>query len=213
MKKQKVEEPAAPLEKSLEIIDIDPAGDILLLLESKKACRVDSNAIKRASRKLYGECLSQRPANSSAWIFKGLDTLQEPAVVAVLNLIHANMDRIPVSMTCEKVYVSIVVAKKYEMLSRLSASLKQWYQSISQKCCTAPGHKKCKFSRLWATYHLGMKEECKDLQAWAIFNVCDNGKDALGDPVEQHYGRNLDLSHFYLSQKSITGKQLQYLKA
>lgn len=92
VKKQKLEEIKTPVQQSPKIIKIDPAGDLLILFESRNvAYKVDSNALKRGSPKLYQQCLGVHPADSFAWTFTGVIDNFSKAIKLVLNLIHGNM--------------------------------------------------------------------------------------------------------------------------
>lgn len=207
VKKQKLDEIEAPVQQSFKVTDIDPAGDLLIVFEnSNTAFKIDSNTLKRASPKLYQKCLAVRPADGSTWTFKGVQNVFEGAIEVILNLIHANMDKIPRSMGCFTVYNIVFLATYFEMLDRFSGSLKQSYQGIVQNCCSPSGMKFCKCHRLWVTYQLGLDKESKALQRWAIFELCDDGKGGLGDPAEQLDGKALDLSNIALQEKVVTGK-------
>lgn len=214
VKKQKLDEITAPVQQSFKITEIDPAGDLLIVFDnSNTAFKIDSNTLKRASPKLYQKCLAVRPADGSTWTAKGLPNVFEGAVEVILNLIHANMDKIPVSMSCATLYNVIVFTKRFEMLDRFSGSLKQWYKGLPQNCCHSSKKAKCKIPRLWMTCRLGLEEEFKAFQAWAIFNLCDDGKGALGDPRGQLGRKPLELSNFSLSEEVVTGKLQRSMRA
>lgn len=208
VKKQKLDEIKAPVQQSPKIIDIDPAGDLLILFESENlAYKVDSNALKRGSPKLYRQCWDVRPADGSTWTFTGVNDIFCEAIEVVLNLIHANMKKIPESMNCCQVHKTVFFAKKFEMLDRFSDSLEKWYQQIPPKCRYASTHNFCKCVCLWTTYRLGLEQEFKTFQTWAIFNLHDDGKGALVDPMKQLAGKPLSLSrNFGLSEKVVIGK-------
>lgn len=215
VKKQKLDEIKTPAQQSPKIIDIDPAGDLLILFKSKNvAYKVDSNALKRGSPKLYQQCLDVRPADGSAWTFTGVtdafkeatEIIIEKATEMILNLIHANMNKIPKSMNCAQVHNAVVFAKDFDMLDAFSGSLEKWYQAIPASCCYASRGNLCKCVCLWTTYRLGLEEDFKTFQRWAIFNLHDDGKGALVDPIEQLAGEPLGLSTFGLSDKAVIGK-------
>lgn len=204
-KKLKIEAVAAPAQQPLNIIDIDPAGDLLIALKDT-FYKVDSSAIKRAAPKLYEQCLATRGADRPSWTFK---TRWRPFRGAefVLQAIHANLEQVPESMSCSDVRNAVMFAMHYEFLSRFLGLLKQWYRALRPlaHCCRSDKKKVCKGGRLWATYHLGLEEEFKALQGWAIFNLCDNGNGSLGHPAEQFNNKPLDLSEFAIAEPVITG--------
>jgi hypothetical protein len=211
-KKPKLEETAAPVQQSLKIIDIDPDGDLTILFESQKtAYKIDSNALKRASPELYQQCLDVRPADGSAWVFKGVRRNFVEAIEVVLNLIHANMEQIPKPMGFGTVHVVVAFAKRYGMLDRFLGSLKQWHQETPPNCHPSQA-KTSKCYRLWTAYQLGVEEDFNALQRWAIFNLSDDGKGSLGDPHELLRGKPLDLSVLLLAEKVVTGKPLRFIR-
>lgn len=207
-KKPKLEKVAAQAQQPLKIIEIDPAGDLLILFTvDQTAYKVDSNAIKRAAPKFYDACLASRPSEGSSWIAKVPEASYE-GYEAILHLTHANMENIPASMPCTNVHNSVHFARHFEFLGRFSGLLKQWYWAIRPDCHN--GKKICNCIRLWMTYHLGLSQEFARLQAWAIFNLCDNGNGSLGDPAEQWNDKPLDLSksNSCLAETVVTGKLL-----
>lgn len=207
VKKQKLDEIEAPVQQSPKIIDIDPDGDLLILFKSKNlAYKVDSNALKRGSPKLYQRCLGVRPADGSAWTFTGVTDNFSEAIEVVLNLIHANMKKIPESMNCIQVHMTVFFAKEFEMLDHVSDSLEKWYQRIAGNCSYASTRKLCQCVCLWTTYTLGLEQEFKTFQKWAIFNLHDDGKGSLVDPMEQLGGKPFELSYFGLKEKVVIGK-------
>ncbi|POS71356.1 hypothetical protein DHEL01_v210250 [Diaporthe helianthi] len=206
VKKQKLEEVAAPVQQ-LNIINIDPAGDLLILC-NKKAFKVDSSAIKRVTPSVYKRCLAQRPVDDSAWTssFRDMSEIMEEAVSVILNLIHANLDKIPESIHWVTMFYLIVLAKRFKVFDRFLVPFKRWYQGglllqpIPSTCNVR------KSTCLWISYHLGLEENFKVLQRWAIFNLCDDGKGTLVYPPKQVDGTRSKLSTSYLADKVVTDR-------
>lgn len=191
-------------EQPLDIVVIDPNGDLIVRSESSRSgYQIDSNALRRASQKLYDQCLAVQPHNgtNSSWIFKGMPDSSRSSRMAILDLMHGNVDQIPESMHFEAVHDAVFIAKEWGIFDRYCASLKQWYQTMAQ----AKRIKSRECSRLWLAKELGLKEDFIKLQTWTIFNLCENGKGGLGDPHEETSPRQpLDLSKWRLSDNVIT---------
>lgn len=213
VKRQKIDnETPDATQQQLQIVDIDPEGDLTIIFRSKNTgYKVDSNTLKRTSPILYQECLAVRPSDGSAWTFQEVDEVLAEATQVILNIIHANIDQIPASMRSGLVHNIVWFAKQYGMKDRLSPSMKQWFFSMQMEGIS---NKQTfgKLCGLWITNELGLDTECKNLQSWAVFNLTPDGKGSIGDPCEiLSSGARVDMTAtFALSDVKITGECMHF---
>lgn len=207
------------------IYHIDPDGDLLIVLDHlETAYQIDSRAVRRASPVLYEQCLAVKASDGSDWAFKieqfsNIDNIDKfkQAVEDVLNLIHANVGHVRRVMDCETVYYAFVFATQYEMFDRYYVSLEEWYErsvrSTMSKNNREKKHRDIGYC-LWLAHKLDHEEDLMDLGKWAIFNLCRDDMDGLGNsPVERCSVTSHDLSEFWFPDKIITGRFMAFLEA
>lgn len=202
-KRQKLNEHAPPVQQSLDIIDIDPDGDLLLIFGSHQtAYKVDSRAIRRASPVLYKSCQAVRPDDGSDWTFEEVPEICKEGAMAILNLIHAKMDQVEEPMHFMTVHDAAFFATHYDMYC-FYGPLNDWYDRMA----VSRREKTCNCCRLWVAYQIGHEDDFKDLQKWAILNLSDDGEGALGDLTETDCkGKPLYVSDFSCSDTIVIGK-------
>lgn len=205
------DEITAPVKQPLNIVDVDPTGDLLFVFESRStAYRIDSNTLKRTSKLLYQECLAVRRTDDSAWTFKGVDNGLEEATEVVLNVIHANFDQVPDTVPASMLHNILTFTKRYEMMDRFLRTIKQWFHMMSSEGSES-NTSSWKCSKLWVANDLGFDEQLKNLQIWAVFSLSPDGDGGIGDPLEIQAGKRLELSNFALANNVVTGKILYFL--
>jgi hypothetical protein len=99
------------LNRQADVVDIDPAGDLMITFEHPNtiAYKVVSNALRRASLELYEQCLAVRPSGGADWLFELEPSLPGPLQIfsktakVILDLIHSNMDQVPLAMSYKRV--------------------------------------------------------------------------------------------------------------
>lgn len=201
---------------------IDPDGDLLIVFDHfEDAYQIDSRAVRRASPVLYEQCLAVKPSDGSDRAFSleefsNIDKFKK-AVGNVLNLIHANVGHVRRVMDCETVYYAFVFATQYEMFDRYYISLEEWYErsvrSTMRKNNREKKHRDIGYC-LWLAHKLDHEEDLMDLEKWAVFNLCRDDMDGLGDPpVERCSVTSYDLSEFWFPDKIITGRFMAFLEA
>lgn len=202
-KRQRLDE-----EQSLDIVDIDPDGDLMIKCDSKTTTyRVDSNTLRRTIPVLYKKCMAVRPADgSSSWIFHGLRNFSGVSTKAILDCIHGNECEVPTSMHIRHVENAVAFAIEYGILESYSETLSRWFRTMAQLESNSGREKTRNCYRLWLACQFHLDGEYKDIQTWAIFNLCDNGEGALGDSHERFNGHPLSLQAIPHSDKIITGK-------
>lgn len=203
------------------IYHIDPDGDLLIVLDHFEAAyQIDSRAVRRASPVLYEQCLAVKASDGSDWAFKleefsNIDKFKQ-AVENVLNLIHANVGHVRRVMDCESVYYAFVFATQYQMFDRYYRSLEEWYvrsvRSTMGKNNREKKHRDIGYC-LWLAHKLDSEEDLMYLQNWAIFNLCRDDMDGLGDSPVERRSVTHDVSEFWFPDNIITGRFMAFLEA
>ncbi|KAJ0122355.1 hypothetical protein J7T55_002868 [Diaporthe amygdali] len=204
VKRQKLDvEITAQVKQPLNIVNIDPRGDLTINLRSEDVgFKVDSNTLKRTAPILYQKCLAVRPVDCSAWTLELRTTTIEAAEV-FFNVIHGNVDRVPECMDATMVYEILDFTIHYGMRDRFLSSLKRWFHAITITG-SSKERERLNCCRLWIARGLGLNDPFNNLQQWAVFNLKadDNGMVGVDGESRGFY----NLSRFTLCDRVVSDR-------
>ena len=145
----------------------DPDGELRLEIGPFDfpvlACLVCPRTVSRASKvfkkMLYGNFAESKPKEGE-WVVK-LPEDDPDAMAFVLNILHGHFDKIPETLTQDKLYRVTVVTNKYDLTASLRPWASMWLQNLEDR--TVINMLSCS-QRIWIAWELGdtnlFKFEC-----------------------------------------------------